>query len=147
MEIERKMKSIFNQIKDGKQKENVLINYFSSIDPVLRGAYYPYENLKREEQETNFGNRNRFVKHAKGYNHWPSGRGIYKNKEETLSVCVNRHEHLQFACKEEGANVGQVLKCLNKLVNAIESKSNVKFERDERLGWLTFSLTALVIFP
>jgi len=125
-EMEQKVKVVFEQLTDGE----------------LSGTYYPLKGMTKEIQNQLiadhflFKEGDRFLQHANACRYWPTGRGIYHNKNKTFLVWVNEEDHLRIISMQNGGNVGQVLERLIKGVKAIETK--VPFSRDDRLGWLTF---------
>jgi len=131
-EMETKVKAVFSQLES---------------DPELGGTYYPLLGMSKEVQAQLiadhflFKEGDRFLQHANACRYWPTGRGIYHNKNKTFLVWVNEEDHLRIISMQNGGNVGQVLERLIKGVKSIESKA--PFSRDERLGWLTFCPTNL----
>lgn len=125
-EMEKKVKGVFEQLTDSE----------------LAGTYYPLKGMTKEVQTQLiadhflFKEGDRFLQAANACRYWPTGRGIYHNKNKTFLVWANEEDHLRIISMQNGGNVGQVLERLIKGVKAIESK--VPFSRDDRLGWLTF---------
>lgn len=130
-EMEGKVKGIFEELTDGE----------------LQGTYYPLTGMTKEVQNQLiadhflFKEGDRFLQHANACRYWPTGRGIYHNKDKTFLVWVNEEDHLRIISMQNGGNVGQVLERLIKGVKTIQSKA--PFSRDDRLGWLTFCPTNL----
>jgi protein-arginine kinase len=131
LEMEGKVKSVFDTI----------------TDPELGGTYYPLKGMTKEVQNQLiadhflFKEGDRFLQAANACRYWPSGRGIFHNKQKTFLVWVNEEDHLRIISMQNGGNVGQVLERLIKGVKTIEKA--VPFSRDDRLGWLTFCPTNL----
>lgn len=131
LEMEAKMKKIFTEVKDAE----------------LQGTYYPLKGMTKDVQNELikdhflFKEGDRFLQEANACRYWPSGRGIYHNKDKTFLVWVNEEDHLRIISMQNGGNVGQVLERLIKGVKAIGA--NAPFSRDDRLGWLTFCPTNL----
>jgi protein-arginine kinase len=125
-EMEGKVKKIFDEIKD----------------PELQGSYYPLTGMTKEVQNQLiadhflFKEGDRFLQEANACRYWPTGRGIFHNKNKTFLVWANEEDHLRIISMQPGGKVGDVLARLNKGVKFIESKA--PFSRDDRLGWLTF---------
>jgi protein-arginine kinase len=125
-EMEGKVKKIFDEI----------------TDPELQGTYYPLTGMSKEVQNQLiadhflFKEGDRFLQEANACRYWPTGRGIFHNKNKTFLVWANEEDHLRIISMQPGGNVGQVLERLNKGVKIIESKA--PFSRDDRLGFLTF---------
>jgi protein-arginine kinase len=57
----------------------------------------------------------RFLQAANACRYWPTGRGIYHNKEKTFLVWVNEEDHLRIISMQPGGNVGEVLERLNRV--------------------------------
>jgi len=131
-EMEAKVKAVFDQL---------------ASDPVLGGTYYPLTGMTKEVQNQLiadhflFKEGDRFLQTANACRYWPTGRGIYHNKDKTFLIWVNEEDHLRIISMQNGGKVGDVLQRLIKGVKAIETK--VPFSRDQRLGWLTFCPTNL----
>jgi protein-arginine kinase len=131
LEMEDKVKKVFEGI----------------TDPELQGTYYPLKGMTKEVQNQLiqdhflFKEGDRFLQEANACRYWPSGRGIFHNKQKTFLVWVNEEDHLRIISMQNGGNVGQVLERLIKGVKTIEKQ--VPFARDDRLGWLTFCPTNL----
>jgi len=131
LEMEGKVKTVFDTINDAE----------------LGGTYFPLKGMTKEVQNQLiqdhflFKEGDRFLQAANACRYWPSGRGIFHNKNKTFLVWVNEEDHLRIISMQNGGNVGQVLERLIKGVKAIEKA--VPFSRDDRLGWLTFCPTNL----
>jgi protein-arginine kinase len=125
-EMEGKIKKIFDELND----------------PELQGTYYPLTGMTKEVQTQLiqdhflFKEGDRFLQAANACRYWPTGRGIFHNKQKTFLVWCNEEDHMRVISMQPGGNVGQVLERLIKGVKAIEAKA--PFSRDDRLGWLTF---------
>jgi len=126
LEMEGKVKKVFETI----------------TDPELQGTYYPLKGMTKEVQNQLiadhflFKEGDRFLQAANACRYWPSGRGIFHNKNKTFLVWVNEEDHLRIISMQNGGNVGQVVERLNKGLKIIQSQ--LPFSRDDRLGWLTF---------
>lgn len=131
-EMEQKMKAIFENISD----------------PELQGTYYPLTGMTKDVQNQLiqdhflFKEGDRFLQAANACRYWPTGRGIFHNKDKTFLVWVNEEDHLRIISMQQGGDVGKVLDRLIRGVKVIE-KQNIKFSRDDHLGWLTFCPTNL----
>lgn len=130
-EMETKVKAVFEHIQD----------------PELQGTYYPLTGMTKDVQNQLiadhflFKEGDRFLQHANACRYWPTGRGIFHNKNKTFLVWVNEEDHLRIISMQNGGNVGQVLDRLIRGVNIIQK--GLPFSRDDRLGWLTFCPTNL----
>jgi len=111
-------------------------------DSELKGSYYPLKGMTKETQNQLikdhflFKEGDRFLQAAKACEYWPSGRGIFHNKDKTFLIWLNEEDHLRIISMQNGGDVGMVLGRLIRGVKAIENQ--VPFARDDRLGWLTF---------
>jgi len=125
-EMEQKVQGVFGKLTEGE----------------LAGTYFPLTGMTKEIQTQLiqdhflFKEGDRFLQAANACRYWPTGRGIYHNKDKTFLVWVNEEDHLRIISMQNGGNVGMVLERLIKGVKTIEKE--VPFSRDERLGWLTF---------
>jgi len=131
-----------------KEMESKVKKVFETItDPELQGTYYPLTGMTKEVQTQLiadhflFKEGDRFLQAANACRYWPSGRGIFHNKNKTFLVWVNEEDHLRIISMQNGGNVGEVLGRLIKGVKTVEKA--VPFSRDDRLGWLTFCPTNL----
>lgn len=131
-----------------KEMESKVQTVFKDInDPELQGTYYPLTGMTKDVQNQLikdhflFKEGDRFLQAANACRYWPSGRGIFHNKNKTFLVWVNEEDHLRIISMQQGGNVGQVLDRLVRGVRIIEK--SLPFSRDERLGWLTFCPTNL----
>jgi protein-arginine kinase len=131
-----------------KEMEGKVKKIFETItDPELQGTYYPLTGMTKEVQTQLiadhflFKEGDRFLQAANACRYWPSGRGIFHNKNKTFLVWVNEEDHLRIISMQNGGNIGQVLDRLIKGINTIGKQ--LPFSRDDRLGWLTFCPTNL----
>lgn len=111
------------------------------------GSYYSLSNMKPEDQKQLiadhflFKEGDRFLD-ACGLNRdWPSGRGIYHNKDKTFLVWINEEDQLRIISMEKGADIGKVFARLAEGANAIEKVA--KFAHDPHLGYITSCPTNL----
>ena len=72
---------------------------------------------------------------------WPSGRGIYHNKDKTFLVWINEEDQLRIISMEKGADIGKVFTRLAQGAAAIEKVA--KFAHDPHLGYITSCPTNL----
>jgi len=111
------------------------------------GTYYPLTGMTEEVQDQLiadhflFKEGDRFLQAANASRHWPSGRGIFHNKEKTFLVWVGEEDHLRIISMQSGGHVGEVYSRLVEGIKTIEAL--MKFSSDPRLGWLTFCPTNL----
>ena len=88
-----------------------------------------------------FKEGDRFLQAANASRFWPTGRGIFHNKEKTFLVWVGEEDHLRIISMQQGGHVGEVYSRLTEGIKAMEAL--MKFSESERLGWLTFCPTNL----
>jgi len=131
-----------------KDMETKVKKIFETIaDPELQGTYYPLTGMTKEVQNQLikdhflFKEGDRFLQAANACRYWPTGRGIFHNKNKTFLIWANEEDHLRIISMQNGGNVGQVLDRLIRGVNIIGSQAPLS--RDDRLGWLTFCPTNL----
>uniref|UniRef100_A0A915IEG7 arginine kinase n=1 Tax=Romanomermis culicivorax TaxID=13658 RepID=A0A915IEG7_ROMCU len=131
-----------------KEMEQKMMRVFKNIqDPELQGTYYPLSGMTKEIQNQLikdhflFKEGDRFLQAANACRFWPTGRGIFHNKDKTFLVWVNEEDHLRIISMQAGGNVGQVLDRLIRGLKIIEKQ--MPFSRDDRYGWLTFCPTNL----
>lgn len=120
---------------------------FEKFPDTHAGTYYPLTGMTSEVQDQLiedhflFKEGDRFLQAANASRFWPSGRGIFHNKEKTFLVWVGEEDHLRIISMQDGGHVGEVYGRLVEGIRAIEGL--MKFSSDPRLGWLTFCPTNL----
>jgi len=81
----------------------------------------------------------KYLDAAGGYGDWPSGRGIFMNKDKNFIVWVSEEDHIRIISMQKGASLKQVW---GRLVTAIKAMETVlEFERHDKFGYLTFCPT------
>lgn len=83
-----------------------------------------------------FKEGDRFLAAAQALNHWPTGRGIFLNKNKTFLIWVGEEDHLRLISMQKGAELGEVVARLENAVN--EFSKNFDFAHSDQLGYLTF---------
>jgi len=132
------------QYKSMEEKAKAAFNQFPESHA---GTYYPLTGMTEEVQDQLiadhflFKEGDRFLQAANASRYWPTGRGIFHNKEKTFLVWVGEEDHLRIISMQSGGHVGEVFGRLVEGINAIEGL--MKFSSDPRLGWLTFCPTNL----
>jgi len=130
-----------------KQMEEKAKSAFDKMPEKLAGDYFPLTGMTKEVQDQLisdhflFKEGDRFLQAANASRYWPTGRGIFHNKEKTFLVWVGEEDHLRIISMQEGGDVGDVYSRLIDGIHAIEAL--MKFSDSERLGWLTFCPTNL----
>ena len=88
-----------------------------------------------------FKEGDRFLESSGLNRDWPSGRGIFHNKEKSFLIWVNEEDQLRIISMQKGADIGAVFKRLAIAANEIEKEA--KFAHDEHLGYITSCPTNL----
>nr|VZI41289.1 unnamed protein product [Spirometra erinaceieuropaei] len=106
------------------------------------GEYYSLGSMSKAEYDSLvkdhflFRDDDSVLRDAGGYRDWPSGRGIFINKWKNFLVWVNEEDHIRIISMQQGGNLAEVY---IRLAEAAEHlSSQLEFEKDERLGYLTF---------
>ena len=88
----------------------------------------PEEQKQLIEDHFLFKEGDRFLE-ACGLNRdWPSGRGIFHNKEKTFLIWINEEDQLRIISMQKGADIGAVFKRLS--IAASEIEKVAKFAHD-----------------
>merc|ERR1712002_56200 len=99
-----------------KGMETMAVAALQKLDGEHSGTYYPLEGMSPETQKQLtedhflFNDSDRFLRAASGYDDWPTGRGIFHNKDKTFLVWVNEEDHLRLISMQMGANLGATLR-------------------------------------
>jgi len=113
------------------------------LDGEHAGTYFPLTGMSKETQKQLtedhflFNDSDRFLRAAGGYDDWPSGRGIFHNKDKTFLVWCNEEDHLRLISMQMGGDLAEVYKRLVKGIRKMES-SGLSFAKRKGLGYLTF---------
>ncbi|XP_046467152.1 arginine kinase [Neodiprion pinetum] len=127
--------------------ENKVTDAFGKLEDDLKGQYYPLVGMEKDVQKKLiddhflFKEGDRFLQSAEACKYWPTGRGIYLNQSKTFLVWCNEEDHLRIISMQEGGDLGEVYARLVRAVTALER--NLKFSRNERIGYLNFCPTNL----
>jgi len=130
-----------------KNMEEKAKEAFEKFPDSHAGTYFPLTGMTPAVQDQLiedhflFKEGDRFLQAANASRHWPSGRGIFHNKDKTFLVWVGEEDHLRIISMQNGGHVGEVYARLVEGIQAIEGL--MKFSSDPRLGWLTFCPTNL----
>jgi arginine kinase len=130
-----------------KDMEKKVQEALTGLTGELAGTYYPLTGMSKEVQNNLiedhflFKEGDRFLQAAQASRFWPTGRGIYHNKDKTFLVWVNEEDHLRIISMQKGGDLLAVFKRLIEGVNQIEKK--LPFSHDDHLGYLTFCPTNL----
>ena len=111
------------------------------------GTYYSLATMSKKDQEQLiadhflFKEGDRFLESSGLNRDWPSGRGIYHNKDKTFLVWINEEDQLRIISMEKGADIGKVFTRL--AIGAAEIEKVAKFANDTHLGYITSCPTNL----
>ncbi|XP_035897335.1 arginine kinase-like [Anopheles stephensi] len=107
----------------------------------LLDALEASKKLELTEGHYLFKECDRFLDEAQANRFFPAGRAIFLNEAKTFVVWVNEEDHLRIISMQDGADIAQVYQ---RFITALETLGNqIPFQRDERLGYLTFCPTNL----
>ncbi|CAG2239830.1 arginine kinase-like [Mytilus edulis] len=133
--------------EDKVEMEKQSVAALNSLTGELAGEYFPLEGMTKEVQTQLtadhflFNDHDSCLRSAGGYNDWPTGRGIFFNKNKTFLVWVNEEDHLRLISMQKGGNLKEIY---TRLVNAIkEMEKKLTFAHHDKLGYLTFCPTNL----
>lgn len=130
-----------------KEIEKSVSGQLMNLKGELGGKYFPLSNMSKKDQQQLiddhflFKEGDRFLQAANASRYWPTGRGIFHNDNKTFLVWINEEDHIRIISMQNGGNLGEVYKRLVTAVREIEKQ--LKFSRDNRLGFLTFCPTNL----
>ena len=117
--------------QDRIKVQDSVVSALKTMTGELEGSFYALEGMDPAVQSALiadhflFKEGDRFLE-ACGLNRdWPSGRGIFHNKEKTFLVWVNEEDQLRIISMQQGASLFAVFKRLIAGAGAIES--SVKF--------------------
>ena len=107
----------------------------------LEGTYYPLNGMSKEDQNQLiadhflFKEGDRFLAAAGLNRDWPSGRGIFHNKDKTFLTWVNEEDQLRIISMQPGSDILAVFRRLS--VAAREIEKVAKFAHDDHLCYIT----------
>lgn len=127
--------------------EELVSSALNKFTGELEGKYYALTSLSDAERNQLIEDHFLFKEGDKyleacGLNRdWPSGRGIFHNKEKTFLVWINEEDQLRIISMQPGADIGQVFTRLSTAATEIEKVA--KFAHDDHLGYITSCPTNL----
>ncbi|XP_052894749.1 arginine kinase 1-like [Anopheles moucheti] len=134
---EDQYEAIYQQVQDAVQ----------NLPDELQGELHLLETLDADkkleltEGHYLFKECDRFLAEAQANRFFPAGRAILLNEAKTFVMWVNEEDHLRIISMQDGADVAQVYQ---RFITAMETlEKHITFQRDERLGYLTFCPTNL----
>jgi len=80
-----------------------------------------YSEEKQKEMVENhimFHNRDEYIRKAGMYDDWPSGRGVFYNKDGNFMIWVNEEDHMRVISLQKG---NDLLGCYGRLVRAVNA--------------------------
>lgn len=129
------------------QVENLISTALTSMEEELSGTYYPLGNMTKEEEDQLQKDHFLFQKPGGGTlltgagaaRDWPSGRGIYLNKEKSFLVWINEEDHMRVISMQQGGDIVEVFTRWVKGVQAVEESiknSGCEFMHNDHLGFI-----------
>jgi len=116
-------------------------------DEDLKGTFYSLETMSPEDQNQLiadhflFKEGDRFLKSCNLNRDWPSGRGIFHNKDKTFLVWCYEEDQLRIISMQPGAGIKEVFSRLSRGAAGLEKEC--KFAHDDHLGYITSCPTNL----
>jgi creatine kinase/arginine kinase len=113
----------------------------------LQGTFYPLEGMSKQTQDqliadhVLFKEGDRFLEACNLNRDWPSGRGIFMNKEKSFNIWCNEEDQLRIISMQKGAGILEVFDRLCRATAHIETVC--KFSHDKHLGYITSCPTNL----
>ncbi|RTG83976.1 creatine kinase [Schistosoma bovis] len=122
--------------------ENKISTALRNLSGEYEGTYYPLTGMSEEDRTKLvndhflFRNDDNVLKDAGGYIDWPTGRGIFINKQKNFLVWINEEDHIRVISMQKG---GDLIAVYKRLAGAIQELSkSLKFAFNDRLGFITF---------
>lgn len=118
-----------------------------SMEGELQGSYYPLEGMSEAVHKKLIADHflfkagDRFLEAAGLNREWPSGRGIYHNRDKTFLVWINEEDQLRIISMQKGGDIQEVFRRLTAAISKIEK--NVPFSYSPHLGYITSCPTNL----
>jgi arginine kinase len=129
------------------QVESTVSSVLKTFTGELAGNYYALNKLTEAERKQLvadhflFKEGDRFLESCGLNRDWPSGRGIFHNKDKTFLVWINEEDQLRIISMQPGADILAVFTRLSIAATEIEKKA--KFAHDGHLGYITSCPTNL----
>ncbi|CAF3478777.1 unnamed protein product [Rotaria sp. Silwood1] len=134
-------KLTINQLLEIEERIRNALEY---IDEDLQGEYRSLKDIneidliKLREKSILFQEPNdRHLENAKAYNHWPTGRGIFVNRNENLIIWINEEDHLSFISQSNNDKISEIYERIIRAIDKINQ--TFEFQQHQRLGYLNFS--------
>ncbi|KAH8364709.1 hypothetical protein KR084_010286 [Drosophila pseudotakahashii] len=133
--------------QDYQELESKICGAVTSLSGEYKGKYMPLTGMDKCVQDKLiadhflFKEGDRFLAAAGASRFWPTGRGIFLNDAKNFLVWCNEEDHIRIISMEKGGDLGKVY---DRMVGGVEALGKqLQFNRDERLGYLTFCPTNL----
>jgi creatine kinase len=80
----------------------------------LEGVFYKFENISESDKKaiapiTFTKNEEKFNLASNAHNDWPSGRGLFSNKDQTFYIHANNYDHMEITFIKENISVQEFL--------------------------------------
>ncbi|SFV59177.1 Putative ATP:guanido phosphotransferase YacI [hydrothermal vent metagenome] len=127
--------------------ESQIVDALTLLEGELEGDYYPLLNMPTDTQNRLisdhflFKEGDRFLDAAGLNRDWPSGRGIYHNRDKSFLVWVNEEDQLRIISMQKGGNIAEVFGRLATAIKSIEKR--LSFSYSNHLGYITSCPTNL----
>ncbi|KAH8849960.1 Taurocyamine kinase [Schistosoma japonicum] len=122
--------------------EKKISTALSNLSGEYEGTYYPLTGMSEEDRlklisdHFLFRNDDSVLEAAGGYIDWPTGRGIFINKQKNFLVWINEEDHIRVISMQKG---GDLIAVYKRLAGAIQELSkSLKFAFSDRFGFITF---------
>lgn len=130
---------------DYRKLEQMIKNATAKFSGDMAGDYISLSEMSKEQQNKLvedhylFGDYNKFLEDANAVNFWPTGRGIFLNKDKTFLIWCGEEDHIRVISMQKGADIGQVVSRLSRAL--AEFSANFDLARHPQLGFLAFCPT------
>ena len=127
---------ILEMISTAVKKEENLSRFFTDTEPISIDKITPLQAeflVERHLVSPDFLHRMNKKKDSKSSG--PSGRAVFINQDETISLMVNEEDHLRFQVLSAGLNFSDSFKKLNELDDSLEGL--LRYAYSQQYGFLT----------
>ena len=121
--------------------EETIKQAFDSLPEHLSGTYTGFADLNERqfnallEKGLAFPKGDRFMDAAGINQDYPTGRGIFINRDKVVRVWVNEEDHLRIIAQSQDGNISRVFNRLQEMVTALGDTLDFAFDRKK--GFLT----------
>ncbi|XP_016973147.1 arginine kinase [Drosophila rhopaloa] len=130
-----------------KELESKICKALIKLTGEHKGIYMPLTGMDQDLQKKLIDDHllfkpgDRFLDSAGATRFWPAGRGIFLNDAKNFMIWCNEEDHIRIISMEKGGDLGRVYDRMAWGEEALGK--HIEFNRDERLGFLTFCPTNL----